>query len=202
MLFDAHTHVASGVPGNLCAVRREDWERVLEVAGMVPFIGVHPWHAAGVDAARLAEDLTDYLERFPQAQVGECGLDGSPKYRASLPQQERVLDIQLDAAWRHGRCVHLHGSQAWGRLIDRLRERARRKALPPFLLHAWNGSPELATEAMKLGGRFSAGVRELRSPKAAARLCGIPAELLAAESDDDPPSLPEAVRLLQELAVK
>lgn len=202
MLFDAHTHVASGVPGNLCAVRREDWDRVLEVSGMVPFLGVHPWYATGVDAGRLREDLERYLERFPHAQVGECGLDGSPKYRNSLSEQMVVLGVQLDAAFRYGRSVHLHGSHAWGRLLDVLRERGFRKELPPFLLHAWNGSPELAREAVKLGGRFSVGVRELRSPRAVERLRDIPPDLLAAESDDDPASLPEAVRLLRELAVR
>ena len=202
MLFDAHTHVDSGIPGNLCAVCREDWDRVLETSGMVPFLGVHPWYAAGVDAVRLRKDLDGYLEMFPRAQVGECGLDASPKFRGSLPEQVQVLDVQLESAFRYGRSVHLHGSQAWGRLIDMLRERGRRKALPPFLLHAWNGSPELAKEAVKLGGRFSVGVRELGSPKAAERLRCIPQELLAAESDDDPASLPEAVRLLQELAAR
>lgn len=202
MLFDAHTHVASGIPGNLCSVRRGDWDRVLAASGMVPFLGVHPWYAAGVDAERLREDLDGYLERFPRAQVGECGLDGSPKFRGFLPEQLMVLNVQLDAAFRYGRSVHLHGSQAWGRLLDVLRERGQRKELPPFLLHAWNGSPELAKEAVKLGGRFSVGMRELQSPKAVERLRGISPELLDAESDDDPASLPEAVRLLHELAVK
>lgn len=73
MLFDAHTHVDSGIPGNLCAVRREDWDRVLETCGMVPFLGVHPWYAAGVDAERLRKDLEGYLEMFPRAQVGNAG---------------------------------------------------------------------------------------------------------------------------------
>lgn len=196
---DYHTHQAVPQGGYLCSVTREDWPRVAEQTGMTPCFGIHPRCVEGVDAAQLAFDLDEWLTRYPQADVGEVGLDGTDRFRASLEQQELLLRVELGAAFRHDRMAHLHGAGAWGRLLELLRERERAGALPRVLLHAWGGSHEMAREFLRLGAIFSVGLRELMHPKAAERYARIPAGHLFPESDDCPESWPRTLELLHAL---
>ena len=195
-MMDYHTHHPGSCGGFLCSVQRSDWDRVAAASGMIPCFGVHPWHAAEAPVTQIAYDLDEYLCRFPQAQVGETGLDATSRYRDSLDQQEVLLQVHLGAAFRHDRLAQLHGAGAWARLLELLRQRDRCGTLPRVLLHAWNGSHELAREFLSLGALFSVGVRELSHPKAAERYARIPADRLFAESDDAPESFPRAVGML------
>ncbi len=194
--MDYHTHHPGEHGGYLCAVTRADWERLATAPGMIPCFGIHPWHAEGVDAGQLAFELDDWLCRYPLAGVGESGLDASPRHATTLESQRLLLHIHLGAAYRHERLIHLHGVQAWAELLELLRARERAGTLPRVLLHAWNGSHELAREFLKLGALFSVGVRELSSPRAEERYARIPHERLFAESDDTPGSYPRAQALL------
>lgn len=191
-----HSHVSVPQGGYLCSVTRGDWERVAAESGMAPCFGIHPWHAAEADPAELAFELDDWLSRYPQADVGETGLDGNEKHRGSMEAQKILLHIHLGAAFRYERMAHLHGSHAWGELLAILRERYRTGTLPRILLHAWNGSPELAREFLKLGCVFSVGARELSHPKAAERYAAIPADKLFPETDDRPQDWARTVALL------
>lgn len=194
-----HTHVAVPQGGYLCSVTRADWERVAAAPGMIPCFGVHPWHAAEVDPAELAFELDQWLARFPTAGVGETGLDHSPQHRTTHEAQLLLLHIHLGAAFRHERTVHLHGAQAWGTLTEILRARHRAGTLPRCLLHAWNGSHELARELLQLGCIFSVGLRELRHPRAAERYARIPEGRLFPETDDRPESWEQTLALLAAL---
>ena len=194
-----HTHVAVPQGGYLCAVTRADWERVAAAPGMIPCFGVHPWHAAEVEPAELAFELDQWLARFPTAGVGETGLDNSPQHRATHEAQLLLLHIHLGAAFRHERTVHLHGAQAWGELTEILRARHRQGTLPRCLLHAWNGSHELARELLQLGCIFSVGLRELRHPRAAERYARIPEGRLFPETDDRPETWEQTLALLAAL---
>lgn len=193
---DYHTHHPSPNGGYLCAVTRSDWERIAATPGMTPCFGIHPWHAAGADPAELAFELDDWLTRYPQAGVGESGLDASPKHAETLDSQRLLLHIHLGAAFRHDRIVHLHGVRAWSELLDILRERERNRTLPRVLLHAWNGSHELAREFLKLGALFSVGLRELSHSAAAERYARIPEGRLFPETDDHPEHWARTVALL------
>lgn len=196
-MMDYHTHSPGPHGGYLCAVTREDWPRVVAAApGMIPCLGVHPWHAQSVDAARLAFELDDWLSRYPTAGVGETGLDATPAHAATLEAQRVLLQVHLGAAYRHDRLAHLHGAHAWPELLQLLRERSRCGTLPRVLLHAWNGSLELAREFMALGAIFSVGLRELSSPKASLRYERIPHDRLFPETDDHPENWARTLALL------
>lgn len=183
---DYHTHVPVPQGGYLCSVTRDDWERTAAAEGMIPCFGVHPWHAAGADAAAIAFDLDDWLSRYPQADVGESGLDASEKHAATLEDQRLLLHIHLGAAFRHDRMAHLHGVRAWPELLEILRARHKAGTMPRVLLHAWNGSHELAREFINLGCIFSVGLRELSHSKAQERYARIPDNKIFPESDDHP----------------
>ncbi len=197
MLKDYHTHHPNPAGGTICAVTMDDWERVSTTPGMRPAFGVHPWHAHEVDAAELAFALDEWLSRHPSAEVGETGLDAADAHAATLEQQRILLHIHLGAAFRHDRLVHLHGVRAWPELLSILKERARCNTLPRVLLHAWNGSHELAREFLALGAIFSVGARELSHSRAQERYARIPENRLFPESDDAPQEWPRTLALFR-----
>lgn len=198
---DYHAHCAHGGGGYLCCERRADWPSVVSDArrvGMIPCLGVHPWHASREDPADVGSALSRWLKEYPDAQVGESGLDGKTAAREGWEAQSALLDAHAEAAFVHGRLLQLHSAGAHGRLLGWAAERARCGRLPRIHLHAWNGSPEMARSWLRLGATFSAGVREWQSPRAAVRYAALPAESLFPESDADADSWPESLRLWQE----
>ena len=194
---DYHTHHPNPAGGSLCAVTRADWPGIAATEGMTPCFGVHPWHAHEEDVAELAFELDDWLSRYPQADVGETGLDASDRHRGTLEQQKLLLQVHLGAAFRHDRCVHLHGVRAWPELLRLLQERARCNTLPRIHLHAWNGPHELAREFLALGATFSVGLRELTHSRAEERYARIPEGRLFPESDDSPAEWPRTLALFR-----
>lgn len=193
---DYHTHHPSPHGGYLCAVTRNDWERIAATEGMTPCFGIHPWHAHEADPAETAFELDEWLTQHPTAGVGETGLDASPRHADTLEAQRMLLHIHLGAAFRHERMIHLHGVHAWSEILEILRERHRCGTLPRFLLHAWNGSHEMAREFLQLGGFFSVGLRELSHSKATERYARIPQGRLFPETDDHPENWARTVALL------
>lgn len=193
---DYHTHTPGPHGGYLCSVTREDWQAVATASGMTPCFGVHPWHAHETDAAELAFELDDWLVRYPLADVGETGLDASERHRGTLEAQRILLQLHLGAAFRHERMAHLHGVHAWADLLSILKDRARCNTLPRVLLHAWNGSHELARQFLALGAVFSVGLRELSHPKARERYARIPGDRLFPETDDHPETWARTLALL------
>ncbi len=196
--YHSHRPVPQG--GYLCSVTQADWERVAAASpGMTPCFGVHPWHAAETDAAEIAFALDDWLSAHPEADVGETGLDASPRHAATLEAQRVLLHVHLGAAFRHERMAHLHGVRAWAELLELLRRRHDAGTLPRVLLHAWNGSHEMAREFLRLGAIFSVGLRELSSPRAEERYARIPAGRLFPETDDAPETWEKTLSLLRAL---
>lgn len=194
---DYHTHQPGPHGGYLCAVTRADWERIAGADGMTPCFGIHPWHAHEADPAEIAFELDEWLTRYPAAGVGETGLDASPRHAETLEAQRLLLHIHLGAAFRHERIVQLHGVHAWSELLEILRERHRNGTLPRVLLHAWNGSHELAREFLQLGAFFSVGLRELSHSKATERYARIPEGRLFPETDGHPGNWARTIALLR-----
>lgn len=166
---DAHAHLptlpeadaAIRIPENakilLNAVRRSDFERVSALSvkhpeHIVPAFGIHPWYAEEwTDEAEKA--LRDSLVCFPQASIGEIGLD---RCRGNAEAQETAFRAQLEIAAEFSRPASIHCVRAFGKTEAILREFFKTGKLPPFLLHAYSGSPEQAKIFTQLGGVFSA----------------------------------------------
>ncbi len=199
--FDYHTHHTVTQGGYLNAVTRADWERIAAAPGqMLPCFGVHPWHAHEVEElGEFAFELDDWLARYASAGVGECGLDGHEKHKTHWEAQLSLFHIQLGAAFRHERRVHVHGSGAWASVLDILRERYRCGTLPAIHLHAWNGSLEMAREFLALGASFSVGLRELEHAKAEQRYGRLGRKNVHPESDDQPENWTRVCALYDEI---
>ncbi len=202
-LFDSHNHlqderllpdianvmdrarnagvVSMGVKG--CC--ESDWPRVTEIMesfkGIYPAFGLHPWFIAerSTDWEITLEDL---LVKYPQASVGEIGIDHAIDDRDDS-DQEAVFLAQLDLARRLNRPVSIHCRKAWGRLIELLDQSG---ALPcGMLIHCFGGSAEIATELVKRGGyiSFSGSITRPNAKKAGPAIRAVPADRVLIETD-------------------
>jgi TatD DNase family protein len=173
MLIDAHNHLQDprfdgdreqivsemkSVGIDCCIVNGtepSDWQSVVQLAHQHPtFVrasfGLHPWKikARPVD---WFEQLRGFLLQFPNAGVGECGLDRWIENH-DIEDQRIVFRAQLALAQELDRPCTIHCLKAWAPLMEELRQA---KALPRFLLHSFGGSIETAKELVALGGYFS-----------------------------------------------
>jgi TatD DNase family protein len=207
-LHDSHNHLqrfadpariiaemrTAGIAG--CVVNgtcEDDWEDVARLAErfpdfVAPAFGLHPWQAAGRSTAWLAT-LGEYLDRFPDASLGECGLDG---WVADPPLeiQREVFLPQLALARERRLPLTIHALKAWEPLFE-----AFAGEPPPekFLLHSFGGSPELAKRLAATGAWFSFSGHFLhpRKAKVLAAFGQVPRDRLLVESDA-PDMLPPA----------
>ena len=183
-----------------------DWPRVAELARQFPWVrpsfGLHPWDCgnAGPD---WREALIRRLDADPKAAVGEIGIDrwildrarpDDPRLaglrRAPLAEQETAVRWQLELGAERDRPVTIHCIDAWGRLLEVLRETKRPSR--GFLLHAYAGSAELAREFAALGAYFSFNGAFLAERHATRRtvFAQLPRDRLLIETDAPAMSLP------------
>lgn len=137
------------------ATREDDWQEVASLAEkhpdlIVPAFGIHPWQAHTVRPG-WQERLTALVKKYPQASIGECGLDcwiNTPTLEIQIP----IFVDQLRIAHELKRCASIHCLRAWEPLFDAFKHQA-----PPekFLLHSFNGSIETARRLIPLGAYFS-----------------------------------------------
>ncbi len=217
-LIDAHNHlhdarlapfraevIAELERGGIAAAvvngtQEEDWADVAALARERPWVrpafGLHPWYVSARSSHWL-ERLAELLAEFPDATLGEIGLDRW-KEGYDMAAQMEVLRTQWALAVQHGRAATVHCLKAWGQLWDFVRE------APPaprgFLLHSYGGSVEMVEGFAKHGAYFSFSGYFLQERKAAQRAVfrEIPLERLLVETDAPdmlPPAVP-GVRLL------
>ena len=132
---------------------------------LVPSYGLHPWDAGNRTPAWLTT-LRATLDANPHAALGEIGLDrwildsarpDDPRLaglrRAPIEEQIEVFVAQLSLGAERNLPTSIHCLEAFGPLYDTLRT----TPLPArgFLLHAYNGSTQLAKSFADLGAHFS-----------------------------------------------
>lgn len=199
-LIDSHNHLqrfadpvrviaemqAVGITG--CVVNgtgEDDWEDVAQLAGsfpdfVTPAFGLHPWKAHLRSASWLTT-LEAYLDRFPTASIGECGLDGWVA-APSLDLQREAFLPQIAFARERRLPLTLHALKAWEPLFE-----AFATEPPPekFLLHSFGGSPELVKRLASTGAYFSFSGHFLhpRKAKVLAAFKTVPPDRLLLETD-------------------
>ena len=174
----------------------EDWPRVRQLAGqfpqVLPSFGYHPWYLQERTPEWQAA-LVSLLDATPAA-VGEIGLDRW-KPGLSYDEQEEAFLWQLRLAAERNLAVSIHCLQAWGRLLELLRDPAR--TARGFLLHSYGGPKEMVTPLAELGAYFSFPGYFLHERKARQReaFAAVPLDRLLIETDAPDQLLPEAENL-------
>ncbi|MGI6346478.1 MAG: TatD family hydrolase [Limisphaerales bacterium] len=175
-MIDAHNHLYSlkefedipslmrrarqaGIMRMLCNTAREsDWEETAHLMELYPgeiigAFGIHPWYVKETESGWM-ERLASRLGRYPEAVIGETGLDFHHHPESAALQEEFFLEhLKLGALLR--RPVSIHCVRSWEGLLG-VFKKIPRKALPPALhFHAYNGGKELLEKLLGLGGWFS-----------------------------------------------
>ena len=173
MLIDAHNHLQDARLGadsaalvaemrvagvTSCVVNGTepaDWTKVAALAEqypnfVIPSFGLHPWKLRG-RSPQWESQLHDFLTRFPNAGVGEFGLDRWIK-DFNIQDQRTVFRAHLKTAIALDRWCTVHCLKAWGGLLEEL---SMFGELPNILIHSFSGSIETANQLAALGCYFS-----------------------------------------------
>jgi len=204
--------VQAGIAGAVVnGTTPDDWAAVSALASRFPWVvpsyGVHPWDC-GNRPSDWQGRLESRLATEPRARVGEIGLDrwildsakpDDPRLaglrRAPLAEQKEVFVWQLEFAATHNLAASVHCIDAWGALLETLRNSRRPER--GFLLHAYAGPVEMIKAFADLGAYFSFNGAFLDSKREAQRntFKSIPAERLLVETDAPAMPLRSAWRL-------
>nr|WP_314169460.1 TatD family hydrolase [uncultured Neisseria sp.] len=143
------------------ATRPQDWQDVADLAeipsehGIWVAFGIHPWFSDGIAEQDFA-GLAAVLARYPQAWVGEIGLDFYDK--TQTPQQrERQIQVfvrQLEIAQTLRRRVIIHNLKATADIAAAVKQTGFTQG---GIVHAFSGSAEEARVLTKLGFKIGIG---------------------------------------------
>ncbi len=195
-----------GVSRLICAATSEDdWPVVAMLARqypqtVMPAFGIHPWYASNA-AAGWIEHLRSWLNDWPQALIGECGLDG---HKENREKQTKVFAAQVRLAGEMHRPLIIHAVKAVSLLAGFWRHLPER-----FMIHSFNGRPEHLQLVLKYGGYVSFSASVLKNKDATDIVRMVPENRILLETDgpyqspwkneeQTPLFLPE---LLQQLAL-
>ena len=164
-------------------------------------VGLHPWW---VSAGRVGDQDFEQAAALAaqSAFVGEVGLDCSAAHADSFEQQrfafEQVMRACAEGCVGQGgvasteavpqvrppaRVVSLHAVRAAAEVLDVL-ERTGAIEACTGILHWYSDTPEALQRAIRLGCRFSLGVRSLSTRRGREYARQIPADLLLLETDE------------------
>ena len=172
--------VSFGVDKIVCAaITEKDWETIANFhqsfKGMVvPAFGLHPWYLDNISVG-WEQRLADLLNKFPQALVGETGLDGLHNISENLQKQIFEQHIILAKEYRP-LIIHAVKCQAW-------LEKYWKKLPEKFVFHSYNGKKELLQKIISYGGYVSFSASILHNPHKEEILRLVPKQKLLLETD-------------------
>ena len=115
-----------------------DWAKVAKLSDdytcIIPAFGIHPWHIT--DAPKnWFEELEQYLKKYPNSWVGECGIDRLKN--KDVNAQSEILLPQIELAQTLDRPLIIHAVKA-----DAIMELLFGKLPPRTIFHSFTGSVE------------------------------------------------------------
>jgi TatD DNase family protein len=147
-------------------------------------IGVHPHNAGEPDGLPETAALVALAQHPRVIGIGESGLDYF--YDKSPREAQREgFRRHIRAARETGLPLCIHARQADDDVLSILREEHGQGGAFPFLLHCFSSGPELARQAVALGGyiSFSGILTFPKSPELRALAAELPADRLLVETD-------------------
>ena len=158
----------------------EDWEKVAFLAEnnkdfVIPAFGLHPWQITKVQK-NWQQRLTNWIRKFPQAIIGECGLD-----RLKAPcweGQTEAFAFHCELAKQYHRPLNIHVLRAendFRVMLNKMPEK--------FVLHSYGGSNELLKQSIDAGGYISWSAALLKRKNAVELINATPLSRILTESD-------------------
>ena len=184
MLIDAHCHCqpAPGVTALWNSVTSADWDCIPVSPDIIPFYGIHPWHAKSCSKIELMS-LGQFIKQKKAAGIrfgiGETGLDKTGK-NPDIEDQKGFFAFHLWLAEQYKVPVAVHCVHAWGLFDEILAD------VPvdlPMLMHSYSGSLETARSLLKRNTWFSFSPAVQRIEKQTEVLRQLPLERIFLETD-------------------
>lgn len=176
MLYNLHTHKASGDPGVLEIVNQ--YPNELDPSVAFYSIGIHPWYA---QADRLEDDLRIISEKLKEANclaLGECGLD--KRIETDINKQLSVFERQLELLEHNPKPVILHCVAAYQEVIA---VKKQMKVEVPMIIHGFSKNYQVARSLLDNGFYLSFGKYLLRNPELESVFKAVPDDRFFLETD-------------------
>ena len=208
-MYDFHLHLARLPQPNLIvrallkrglrfnAIACEPWEweilQKMEASlfeGSTRNYGIHPIVANNVTEADW-ERLESLLGNYPDAGVGECGLDKRYDGYAEGGLQEQAFRRQVKLARELHRDLHIHCVGDYGRIVQILKEceypgkPKRGHATAHTVFHRFGGDISVVNAAQKMNPLFSLHQDSFHKKCTLDAIPQIPAEQMRFETDAD-----------------
>ena len=189
-MFDFHLHLARLPQPTLLA-------RALLKRGLsFNAIACEPWEWEILQKMEARERLESLLDNYPDANVGECGLDKRYDGYAEGGLQEQVFRRQVELARNMHRDLHIHCVGDYGRIIKVLEDcgypgkksniKSRQRAPKVHVtFHRFGGDISIVKAAQELNPIFSLHLDSFHKKSTLAAIPQIPAEQLRFETDAD-----------------
>ena len=184
MLIDAHCHCqpAPGVTALYNSVTSDDWDRVPVNPDIIPFYGIHPWHAKScskIELMSLGQFIKQKKADGIRFGIGETGLDKTGR-NPDIEDQKGFFAFHLWLAEQYKVPVAVHCVHAWGLFEEILAD------VPedlPMLMHSYSGSLETAQSLLKRNTWFSFSPAVQRIEKQTEVFRQIPLDRIFLETD-------------------
>ncbi len=149
-----------------------------------PCFGIHPMIASAVSDKHF-EELKNWLQNYPQAYVGECGLDKRYPGYAPGEIQERIFTWQAKIALEFKRPLMIHMVGDYRRVLAILENLGYPNSDSFPIFHRFGGDKEVIQRGLPLNAIFSIHPDSFRKASTRAVLCEIPQERIRFETDAD-----------------
>lgn len=152
-------------------------ERMQSFTNIKTALGLHP------EIAHLKYDeLSLFVENIKQTRfIGEIGLDGSKRYKETFGIQTEIFEKVIAECNSQGnKIISIHSRGAVKEVLNVL---VKYPNCGKPILHWYSGNLKDLSIAIKLGCRFSIGMKMIRSKKGLEIVKRIPKELILLETD-------------------
>lgn len=156
-----------------------DWAQISQLSKeysqyIIPAFGIHPWYVKTAPSD-WKDMLCEYVQKFPNSLIGECGVDG---LKSDIELQKQMFLEHIKIAQEHNKPLIIHSVKAVS-LMDEFWSKLSQK----FVIHAFNGKKEFLNQVIKHGGYIGVGAGLLKTNKAYDILPLIPKDKLLLETD-------------------
>jgi TatD DNase family protein len=152
-------------------------EKMRSFSNIQTALGLHP------EIAHLKYDeLPLFIENIKKNRfIGEIGLDGSEKYKETFGLQAEIFEkVIAECHYQGNKIISIHSRGAVQAVLNIL---VRYPNCGKPILHWYSGNLRDLDIAIKLGCRFSIGLKMIRSKKGSEIIKRIPKELILLETD-------------------